>query len=85
MNCLVGGSAIRHSSSEHRVPHSATMGIPKIETMCIGEEAKISIESEEIWGKVNLYKILLQFPNILLLVSFLSSFWPFSIVNSLKD
>ena len=34
--------------------------------------------SEEIWGTVNLYKILLQFPNILLLVSFLSTFWHFS-------
>ena len=32
--------------------------------------------SEEIWGKVNLYKILLQFPNILLLLFFLSTFWP---------
>ena len=34
--------------------------------------------SEEIWGKVNIYKLLLQFPNILLLVSFLSTFLPFS-------
>ena len=29
---------------------------------------------EEIWGKVSLYYILLQFPNMLLLQSFLSTF-----------
>ena len=33
--------------------------------------------SEEIWRKVSLCLILLQFPNVLLL-SFLSTFWPFS-------
>ena len=29
---------------------------------------------EEIWGKVSIYYILLQFPNVLLLLSFLSTF-----------
>ena len=32
--------------------------------------------SEEIWGKLSLYKILFEFPNMLLLLSFLSTFWP---------
>ena len=40
----------------------------------MSQEVTAAYLSEEIWGKVSLYQILLQIPNMLILMSFLSTF-----------